>query len=163
MEYITQILCAVISVAGSIIGVFLGWKLNEKSHAAHEAPHLVFDIRKSNYVEDNSQSIEPMSGYKLEIYNAGVKPFFLTSVKLQLSGAADMDIKCDDPESLIYPYHVFTHKLTDEKWNDIKNAWNKKKPDDCKVIASNNDYTQTEGRLDLSAVINDAHRVHGND
>ena len=138
----------------SLLGVFLGWGLNQLTHYLDNKPKLAFIIT------DNNKAITPvekrtktsLSEYKIEMINIGKVPVILERFSLYYEKKLLVDCFLADGQRKILPntskcYLMMEQEKDTLQWHCDKELFSK-----CNIIAYCFDGQRISATLDISAV-----------
>lgn len=129
-----ELICAFIGV----IGVVLGWLLNELTMAHREKPKLCFQMasmedepltEKKFFVKDGP------SEHAIEIYNIGIKPFLINSFSICFKGKVLVDCHIYDEKCVLVPYQKTEYILTQQEAEVLQKKCNVEHFEKCEIIA----------------------------
>lgn len=137
----------------SLLGVFLGWGLNQLTHYLDNKPKLAFIIT------DNNKAITPvekrtktsLSEYKIEMINIGKVPVILERISLYHERKLLVDCFLTDIQRKLLPNKSKCYLMTEQdkdtlQWHCDKNLFSK-----CNIIAYCFDGQRITATLDISA------------
>lgn len=149
------LISVVIGGAFTVLGVIIGWGLNEVSAARRLKPHLCFKLNSTpdaELVEEGLRTKTSSSEYCIEIYNVGQTPVILESFELTSKGQLIIQCPLFGPDMVILPFQSKTFVLMQRDAEALE--WHSKELGfkQCKVTAIAVDGKQISGNLDVSWV-----------
>ena len=139
----------------TLLGVFIGWFLNQVSSARQARPRLCFSLcntSQDELIEKELRTKTSTSDYGIEIYNVGQTPFILDYFELCHKRKLVVDCRPSGEDSRILPYQSITDTLMEQESESLE--WHCKQLDFsyCKVIAYSIDGKRVTGKLDVSLI-----------
>ena len=139
----------------TILGVFIGWFLNQFSTARQSRPRLCFSLcntPKSELIEKELRTKTSDSDYGIEIYNVGQTPFILNYFELCHKKDLLVDCRPSEQDRRILPYQSITYTLMEQGSESLE--WHCKEKDFsyCKVIAYSIDGKRVTGKLEIPLI-----------
>ena len=136
----------------SLLGVFLGWGLNQLTHYLDNKPKLVFIIT------DNNDDITPVevrtkttpSEYKIEMINIGKVPVILEKISLYHNKKLLVDCFLTDSQRKILPNRSKCYTMMEQDKDTLQWHCDKKLFSKCSVIAYCFDGQRITAELDVS-------------
>lgn len=106
------LISVVIGGAFTVLGVIIGWGLNEMSAARRLRPHLCFKLNSTpdtELVEEGLRTKTSSSEYCIEIYNVGQSPVIIES--FDMCWRKQLLIQCfpSSEDATILPYHNISY------------------------------------------------------
>lgn len=137
----------------SILGVVVGWFLNEISAKYRAKPKLCFKTTSTpddELIEKEMRTKTEMSEYSIEIYNIGQSPFLLQNFSLYHNKKLLIDCHVVENERTILPYQRMSYTLMEQEANTLERHCRKLKFKDCKVWAYDIEGKRIKTTLDVS-------------
>lgn len=137
----------------TILGVIIGWILNEVSTERRLKPKLCFKLNATpdcDLVEEGLRTKTSSSEYSIEIFNVGQTPVVLESFGLYLKKCILIQCFLCNENMTILPYRNCTYVLTQQDAEAL--VWHCKKEGfkRCRIIASFMDGEKCHADIDLS-------------
>ncbi len=101
-----------------IIGVVIGWGLNELTTAFRERQKLCFQMVSTSddkLTEKEYRVKESPSEYGIEVFNVGEKPFVLESFVICHKKSLLVDCHMFESDRLILPFHNVVYTLSEQE------------------------------------------------
>ena len=115
-----------ISAAIGILGVIIGWLLNELTTIFRGRPKLCFQMvatPENELTEKEYRVKESFSEHGIEIFNVGEKPFVLENFVICYKKKILIELYCRSIMSyILYPNRKQTHWNGIVKWNILRNV-----------------------------------------
>lgn len=142
----------IISGLFGLLGVVIGWILNQMSMTRLSKPQLYFQMCRTpdeDLMEKQSRTKTAASEYSVRIYNMGQKPFILEQFQLVYK---DMIITCfiGEKENTVLPYQSVIYTLMEEDADTLKYFCKKYSFEKCKAMAYSVDGKCIISELDIS-------------
>ena len=149
------LISVVVAGAFTVLGVIIGWGLNEASTSRRLRPRLYFKLNSTpdiELVEEGLRTKTSSSEYCIEIYNVGQTPVILESFELISKGHLLIQCPLSGPDMVILPSQSKTCVLMQQDAEALE--WHSKELGfkQCKVTATAVDGKQISGNLDVSWV-----------
>lgn len=141
-----ELMCAGIG----IIGVIIGWGLNELAAVFRERPKLHFQMvptSEDELIEKAYRVKENPSQYGIEIFNTGEKPFILDSFTLLTKKTLLVDCHMPEVDRIILPFHNVVYTLSEQDVDALKWHCQQEYFEECQVIAYSVDGKETKSKL----------------
>lgn len=113
-----------ISAGIGVIGVVIGWVLNELTTTFRERPKLCFQMVSTpddELTEKEYRVKESPSEHGIEILNVGEKPFILESFVICYKKKLLVDCHIDESDRIILPFHNIMSCPTNEHYKYLEN------------------------------------------
>lgn len=139
----------------TLLGVIIGWGLNELSAVLRSKPKLSFQMvgtPDSEFVERELRTKTSSSKYGIEIFNVGQMPFVIKSFALYDNNRLLVDCYIDEQSRVILPYHNIVYTLMEQEADSLLYHCKKSHFDTCKVIAYNLSGKCTKGQLEVPLI-----------
>lgn len=139
-----------ISAGIGVIGVVIGWVLNELTTTFRERPKLCFQrvsTPDDELTEKEYRVKESPSEHGIEIFNVGEKPFILESFVICHKKKLLVDCHIAESDRIILPFHNIIYTLSEQEANALEWHWQKEHFDKCQVIAYSVDQKKVKGIL----------------
>lgn len=139
----------------SLLGVFLGWVLNEHSTKRRAKPKLCFRIigtPESELVEKEARNKYSASDYSIEIYNIGQNPFILESFTLVHKNKILVDCEVTIQDKAILPYKSMVYTLNEQEADALIYHCTGMKLGECTVLATDVEQRRIPAKLDASVL-----------
>lgn len=135
-----------------MLGVVLGWGLNQLSHYLQNKPELAFIIDFNKEAEGEAwQRVKTSpSEYMIEIINVGKVPVILEEICLYHEGHLLVDCFLDDDQRKILPNRSKYYKMMEQEKSALQSHCNKYLFSKCEVIAYCVNGTKINGSLDVN-------------
>ena len=114
-----------ISALIGVIGVVIGWILNELTTVIRERPKLCFQM-----------VVTSPSEHGIEIFNMGAKPFVLENFEICYKKKLLVDCHMPEENRIILPYHNAVYTLSEQEADALQWHCQKEHFEECKVIAA---------------------------
>lgn len=127
-----------ISAAIGILGVIIGWVLNELTTIFRGRPKLYFQMvatPENELTEKEYRVKESSSEHGIEIFNVGEKPFVLESFVICHKKKILVDCQMPDSDRIILPFHNIVYTLSEQEANALEWHCQKEHFEECQVIA----------------------------
>lgn len=136
-----------------LLGVVLGWGLNQLSHYIDNKPKLVFMVADSHEIlsPKEQRNKTSFSEYNIEIVNIGKVPVILERLSLYNKSNLLIDCILDDDQRKILPNRSKCYKMMEQDTEALKWHCNKQPFLTCDVIAYCYNGQQIKGKLDVCA------------
>lgn len=148
-----DVVSLVISGAFSFLCVVAGWWLNEASTKRREKPKLCFKMTGTpddELQDKGTRTKTSYSDYGIEVYNIGSSPFIMESFSLYHKKKLLVDCHIDERDRAILPYKSIVYTLMEQEANALEHHCEKKKFEQCSVIAYDIEGKQFKCTLDVS-------------
>ena len=139
-----------ISAGIGVIGVVIGWVLNELTTTFRERPKLCFQMVSTlddELTEKEYHVKESPSEHGIEIFNAGEKPFILESFVICYKKRLLVDCHIAESDRIILPFHNIVYTLSEQEANALEWHCKKEHFDKCQVTAYSVDQKKVKGIL----------------
>ena len=139
-----------ISAGIGVIGVVIGWGLNELTTTFRERPKLCFQMVSTpddELTEKEYRIKESPSEHGIEIFNVGEKPFILESFVICHKKKLLVDCHIAESDRIILPFHNIIYTLSEQEANALEWHCQKEHFDKCQVIAYSVDQKKVKGIL----------------
>lgn len=135
-----------------MLGVVLGWGLNQLSHYLQNKPELAFviDLNKEAKLPVEQRVKTSPSEYMIEIINVGKVPVILEEICLYHEGHLLVDCFLDDDQRKILPNRSKYYKMTEQEKSALQFQCNKYLFSECDVIAYCINKKKINGSLEVS-------------
>lgn len=148
-----SVISVIIGGLFTILGVIIGWILNEVSTERRLKPKLCFRLNTtpdSDLVEEGLRTKTSASEYSIEIFNAGQTPVVLESFGLYWKKRILIQCFLCNENMTILPYQNSTYVLTQQDAEAL--VWHCKKEGfkRCRIIADFMDGEKCQADIDLS-------------
>lgn len=137
----------------TILGVIIGWGLNEVSATRRAKPKLCFKLNStpdSELVEAELRTKTSASEYCIDIYNVGQSPVIIES--FDICWRKQLLIQCfpRGEDTTILPYHNISYVLTQQDADTID--WHCKRLGfkQCRIVAITVNGIKCEANIDMS-------------
>lgn len=147
------LISVVIGGAFTVLGVIIGWGLNEMSAARRLRPHLCFKLNSTpdtELVEEGLRTKTSSSEYCIEIYNVGQSPVIIES--FDMCWRKQLLIQCfpSSEDATILPYHNISYVLTQQDADAIE--WHCKRLGfkQCRIVATTVNGEEFKENIDVS-------------
>ena len=133
-----------------IIGVVIGWVLNELTAIFRERPKLCFQMVSApdeDLTEKEYRVKESLSEYGIEIFNIGEKPFVLESFMICYKKKLLVDCHMPENDRIILPFHNVVYTLSEQEANALERHCQKEHFEKCQVTAYSVDQKKAKGIL----------------
>lgn len=144
----------------TILGVIVGWLLNEFSVERRSKPKLCFKLDSTpdeELVKKELRTKTSLSEYGIEIYNLGTSPFILASFQLLYKNKLLVDCHFCEQSKVILPYHSELYTLMEQETNALERHCKELNFKQCKAIAYSVDGQHLSTRLDVSWIAMRSH------
>ena len=143
-----------ISAGIGVVGVIIGWGLNELTITFRKRPKLCFQMVSTPDEELTKKEYrvkESPSEHGIEIFNVGEKPFVLEN--LEVYHKKKLLVNCNMPESdrIILPFHNAIYTLSEQEANALEKQCQEEHFKKCQVIAYSIDGKKVKGILPVPA------------
>lgn len=142
-----------ISAGIGIVGVVIGWILNELTAAFRERPKLCFQIvtmPDDELIEKEYRVKESPSEHGVEIFNVGEKPFILESFGIYHKKKLLVDCHMFEDARIVLPYHNVVYTLSEQEANALEWHCQREHFEECKITAYSIDGKKAKGMLPVS-------------
>lgn len=139
-----------ISACIGVIGVVIGWVLNELTTTFRGRPKLCFQMASTpdnELIEKEYRVKESPSEYGIEIFNVGEKPFVLENFGIYYKKNLLVDCYMSENDRIILPFHNVVYTLTEQEANALEWHCQKEHFDKCQVTAYSVDQKKVKGIL----------------
>lgn len=139
-----------ISALIGVIGVVIGWILNELTTVIRERPKLCFQMvvtPDSELTEKEYRVKTSPSEHGIEIFNMGEKPFVLENFEICHKKKLLVDCHMPEENRIILPYHNVVYILSEQEADAMQWHCQKEHFEECKVIAYSVDGKKAKGKL----------------
>lgn len=136
-----------------LLGVVIGWLLNQASTAWHSKVRLFFSLSstpENELVEKELRTKTSLSEYSIDIYNSSQTPCFLEYISLMNKSTILADCFLDKECRLIKPHECVTYRLMEQDLCGLERCCKGLKEKKCKVIAHGVGGKTYRGKLDIS-------------
>ena len=137
----------------TILGVIIGWGLNEVSATRRAKPKLCFKLNStpdSELVEAELRTKTSASEYSIDIFNVGQSPVIIES--FDICWRKQLLIQCflSSEDATILPYHNISYTLTQQDADAIE--WHCKRLGfkQCRIIAISVNGKKCKASIDMS-------------
>ena len=141
-----------ISACIGIIGIVIGWGLNELSTIFRERSKLCFQMVSTSVdelIEKEFRVKESPSEHGIEIFNVGEKPFILESFVIYYKKKLLVDCHICECDRIILPFHNVVYTLSEQESNALERHCQKEYFEECQVIAYSVDHKIAKGILSV--------------
>ena len=139
-----------ISAAIGILGVIIGWGLNELTTVFRGRPKLCFKMvstPENELTEKEYRVKESPSEHGIEIFNVGEKPFVLESFVICYKERILVDCQMSESERIILPFHNVVYILSEQEADVLEWHCQKDHFEECQVTAYNIEKKKVKGTL----------------
>lgn len=139
----------------TLLGVIIGWGLNELSTVLRSKPKLSFQMvgtPDAELVENELRTKTSLSEYGIEVFNIGQKPFVLESFALYDGNKLLVDCYIDEQSRVILPYHNIVYTLMEQEADSLLYHCKKSHFEKCKVKAYNLSGKCIKGQLEVPLI-----------
>lgn len=139
-----------ISAAIGILGVIIGWVLNELTTIFRGRPKLCFQMvatPENELTEKEYRVKESTSEHGIEIFNVGEKPFVSESFVICHKKKILVDCQMPDSDRIILPFHNIVYTLLEQEANALEWHCQKEHFEECQVIAYSIEKKKVKGTL----------------
>lgn len=143
----------IVQAATGLLGVIIGWMLNEFSTKRREKPKLCFNLISTPDTELTEKKLRTktsFSDYSIEIYNIGQSPFILESIALVYEKEILVDCPIDGQDNTIMPYKRLLYTLMEQDANALEHHCRKERFKHCTVCAYDIEGTCYKAKLDVA-------------
>jgi len=136
----------------TLLGVIIGWFLNQVSTAQQSRPRLCFSLcntPENELTEKELRTKTSDSEYGIEIYNVGQSPFILDYFELCYKKELLVDYRPSERDRLILPYQSLTYTLMEQESESLEWHCREKNFSSCDVIAYSMDGKRVTGKLEV--------------
>lgn len=137
----------------TILGVIIGWGLNEVSAIRRAKPKLCFKLNStpdSELVEAELRTKTSASEYSIDIYNVGQSPVIIES--FDMCWRKQLLIQCfpSSEDATVLPYHNISYVLTQQDADAIE--WHCKRLgfNQCRIVATTVNGEKFKENIDVS-------------
>lgn len=137
----------------ALLGVFVGWLLNEFSTSRRLKPHLCFKLTNTptdELIDSDLRTKTSQSEYSIEIFNVGQSPFVLESFGLYHRKKILVDCHILDEKKVIMPYGSKRYMLSEQELNALEKHCEEKSLKHCKILAWDVEDKTVKAKLDVS-------------
>lgn len=142
-----------IEIFAAIIGVVVGWALNEITDSLHKKPKLCFRMvsTPTNELTDKEYRTKTsLSESGIEVFNIGEKPVILNDFTLTYRDKILVDCFIEDSQQVIAPYQSVIYTLTEQEADALQWHCNQAHFKTCDVEAHGVDGKQIKSTLSVS-------------
>ena len=139
-----------ISAAIGILGVIIGWVLNELTTIFRGRPKLCFQmvaIPENELTEKEYRVKESPSEHGIEIFNVGEKPFVLESFEIFYKKKILVDCQMPESDRIILPFHNVVYTLSEQETDALEWHCQKEHFEECQVTAYSIEKKKAKGIL----------------
>lgn len=136
-----------------ILGVILGWVLNELSAKHRAKPKLCFRIigtPESELVEKEARNKYSTSDYSIEIYNIGQNPFILENFTIVHKKKILVDCQIGIQDKAILPYKSMVYTMNEQEADALIYHCTGLELGECTIIATDVEQHRVPANLDAS-------------
>lgn len=141
-----------INASIGIIGVVIGWGLNELTTTFRERPKLCFQmvsVTDDELIEKEYRVKESPSEHGIEIFNVGDKPFVLEGFVICHKKKLLVDCHMFKSDRLILPFHNVVYTLSEQEVRALEWHCQKENFEECQITAYSLDQKKAKGILSV--------------
>ncbi len=141
-----------ISAGIGIIGVVIGWGLNELTTTFRERPKLCFRMVSTpddELIDKEYRVKESLSEHGIEIFNVGEKPFVLENFVICYKKKLLVDCHMPESDRIILPFYNVVYTLSEQEANTLEWYCQKEHFEECQVTAYSVDQKKAKGILSV--------------
>ena len=143
---------SMIEIFAAVIGVVVGWVLNEITDLLHKKPKLCFRMvstPENELTDKEYRTKTSLSEFGIEVFNVGEKPIILNNFILAYKGKILVDCFIQDSRQVIVPYQSVIYTLTEQDADTLQWHCNQKHFEACDVAAYGIDGEQIKSTLSV--------------
>lgn len=145
----------IVQVVTGLLGVIIGWMLNEFSTKRREKPKLCFNLISTPDTELTEKELRTKtssSDYSIEIYNVGQNPYILERIALFYEKKLLVDCPIDGQYNTIMPYKRLLYTFMEQDANALEHHCRKEHFKHCTVFAYDIEGTCYKAKLDVALI-----------
>ena len=139
-----------ISAAIGILGVIIGWLLNELTTTFRGRPKLCFQMvatPENELTEKEYRVKESFSEHGIEIFNVGEKPFVLENFVICYKKKILVDCQMPESDRIILPFHNVVYILSEQEADALEWHCQMEYFEECQVTAISIEKKKAKGIL----------------
>ena len=137
-------------LVATLVGVIVGWILNEITMFFRERPKLTFQMvstPETELIDKEYRTKTSLSEHWIEIYNTGKNPFILESFELCYKNKLLVDCHIVENAKVLMPSESFTYTLMEQEADSLQYHCNQEKFETCDVTAYSVDGKKIKTKL----------------